>query len=123
MAYAGTSQSEVNAIGGWNEENGYFRNPQAYSNAMKRINVPYSTPKHTGTAEQKDFNGSTHKRAHGWTTWTGVWHYTRARMEDFGTVLTDSECQWGMSGTEAISPWWKFDGHTLGSARTYYGNS
>ena len=47
---------------------------------------------------------------------------TRARMEDWGAILTDSGRQWGTDGTEAISPWWSFNGDTLGSARTYYGS-
>ena len=58
----------------------------------------------------------------GWTTWVGKYHYTRARMEDWGAILTDSGRQWGTDGTEAISPWWSFNGDTLGSARTYYGS-
>lgn len=39
-----------------------------------------------------------------------------------GAILTDSGRQWGTDGTEAISPWWSFNGDTLGSARTYYGS-
>lgn len=31
---------------------------------------------------QTTINGTTEKRAVGQTTWTGVYHYTRARMED-----------------------------------------
>lgn len=114
-------EAESNALGGWNEENGYYRNPQAFSKAMGKLST-YSTPKHTGKAEQQNYNGTTRKRAHGWTTWVGTYHYTRARMEDGGIVLTDSKRQWGQDGTEAISPWWSFDGNTLGTARTYYGS-
>lgn len=69
-------------------------------------------------------NGTTNKRAHGWTTWAGVRHYTHARMEKSGggTVYTSSGRQWGTSGTEAISPWRAFKpNQDLGSARTYYG--
>ena len=57
-----------------------------------------------------------------WTTWVGKYHYTRARMEDWGAILTDSGRQWGTDGTEAIFPWWSFNGDTLGSARIYYGS-
>lgn len=116
-----TVDTESNAVGGWSEENGYFINPQAYSRAMGDIST-YSTAKHTGIAEQRDYNGFTQKRAHGWTTWVGKYHYTRARMEDWGAVLTDSNRQWGYDGTEAISPWWSFNGDTLGVAKTYYGS-
>lgn len=113
--------SESNAIGGWSEEDGYFVNPQAYSKAMED-GTTYASPKHTGKAEERTHNGTSQKRAHGWTTWVGKYHYTRARMEDWGAILTDSGRQWGTDGTEAISPWWSFNGDTLGSARTYYGS-
>lgn len=115
------SDSEATAIGGWSEEDGYFINPEAFSKALGEVST-YATPKHTGKAEERTYNGTSQKRAHGWTTWVGKYHYTRARMEDWGTVLTDSKRQWGTDGTEAISPWWSFNGDTLGSARTYYGS-
>ena len=43
----------------------------------------YASPKHTGKAEERTHNGTSQKRAHGWTTWVGKYHYTRARMEDW----------------------------------------
>lgn len=116
-----TNSDEANAVGGWSEEDGYFINPYAYSKALEGATT-YATPKHTGQAEERTYNGTSQKRAHGWTTWVGTYHYTRARMEDWGAILTDSGRQWGTGGTEAISPWWSFNGDTLGSARTYYGN-
>lgn len=114
-------ESEVNALGKCSEEDGYYKNLQAFSNAMGDVGV-YSTVKHSGKAEKRTYKGTTQKRAHGWTTWVGVYHYTGARMADGDTVLTDSGRQWGNDGTEVIYPWWSFDGETLGSARTYYGN-
>lgn len=77
---------------------------------------------HRGAAEEKVVNGTTHKRAKGWTTWVGVRHYTTARMESGRTVLTSSGRQWGTSGTQATSPWFVAN-HTYGkgSARSYYG--
>lgn len=108
------------AIGGWSEENGYYTNLQSYAKAFE-YELMSSEPKHTGKAEQQTIDGTTHKRAHGWTTWVGVYHYTRARMVDGDTILTDSERQWGNDGTEAISPWWKFQYEIVGSAKTYYG--
>lgn len=93
--------SESNAVGGWSEEDGYFVNPQAYSKAMED-GTTYASPKHTGKAEERTHNGTSQKRAHGWTTWVGKYHYTRARMEDWGAILTDSGRQWGTDGTEAI---------------------
>ena len=58
--------SESNAIGGWSEEDGYFVNPQAYSKAMED-GTTYASPKHTGKAEERTHNGTSQKRAHGWT--------------------------------------------------------
>lgn len=101
--------------------NKFKLNPQAYSKAMED-GTTYASPKHTGKAEERTHNGTSQKRAHGWTTWVGKYHYTRARMEDWGAILTDSGRQWGTDGTEAISPWWSFNGDTSGSARTYYGS-
>lgn len=114
-----------NSIGGWDEEEGYFENPQAYSKAMEDISVPYSSPKHTGQAEEGvSSSGNSQRRSHGWTTWQGVYHYTTAQMEvsSTGKVLTTSGRQWGTSGTEAISPWFLITSDTRGAARTYYGN-
>ena len=62
--------SESNAVGGWSEEDGYFVNPQAYSKAMED-STTYASPKHTGKAEERTHNGTSQKRAHGWTTWVG----------------------------------------------------
>ena len=106
-------------LGGWDENEGYYTN----SFQLRA----QSSPIHTGKAEETVINGTSAKRAVGQTTWTGVYHYTRARMEDivlginFG-VLTDSGRVWGTSNTSATSPWWLFNGDTMGSARTYYGN-
>ena len=72
-------------------------------------------------------NGTTNARAHGWTTWVGQYHYTRARMtkwSDETEIFTDSMRQWGTDGTEAISPWYEMRpdlGKDKGMARTYYG--
>lgn len=126
---------ESDVIGGWDEDIGYFVNEGEYlrslnekeSNVIEEKSAAKSTVKHTGERERSDEGGTTHFRAHGWTTWEGVYHYTRARMEEesiiFGDrVLTDSGRIWGTSGTEAISPWWYFDPTVNEKARTYYGN-
>jgi len=81
---------------------------------------------HTGAREEKVISGTTNARAHGWTAWSGVYHYTRARMEDIFLginlgVLTDSGRIWGYNSTEAISSWWAISEATPGSARTYCG--
>lgn len=110
--------------GGWDEKTGYFTSLADYNNYLvkgEQMSV-LSEPQHTGKRERYDDPGQqTYFRAHGWTTWVGEYHYTRARMESGGVVLTDSERQWGWNGTEAISPWWAFDPNIDEHAKTYYG--
>lgn len=106
--------------GGWIENEGNYASD--FDNFSRASN-----PVHTGSAENSTINGTSVKRAKGSTKWTGVYHYTRARVEDvtFGInfgVLTDSGRVWGTSSTSATSPWWYFNGDTLGTAYTYYGN-
>lgn len=123
---------DKNVVGGWDEKTGYFNNADEFNNNFEVANknitfaLRESTPMHTGKRERNDDESTTRFRAHGWTTWTGMYHYTRARMEEhfFGdvTVLTDSGRQWGQNGTEAISPWWYFNPDVGDRARTYYGN-
>lgn len=111
-------------FGGWDEARGNYTNKLIKADALLSAAVA-STPKHTGKRENKEINGTDNYRAHGWTTWVGKYHYTRARMEgDGSTVLTDSGRIWGNDGTEAISPWWAFNPNTygVGYARTYYGS-
>jgi hypothetical protein len=116
--------TDNSVCGGWDEKTGYFESVKDYNESLKKngsISI-LSTPQHTGCREDYTESGQTYFRAHGWTTWVGVYHYTRARMEtDFGGILTDSGRQWGSDGTEAISPWWAFDPDFDDHARTYYG--
>lgn len=92
-----------------------------------------SDPHHSGKVESSvNSRGTTIKRAHGWTTWVGVHHYTTAQMEHSGIfcqmngkVIKTSGRVWGTGGTEACSPWATFNPDVccgnLGSGRTYYG--
>lgn len=121
--------TDKSVVGGWDEDTGYFANVDAYSQQFainNEMTLADSEPQHTGKREKNDDLSTTRVRAHGWTTWTGVYHYTRARMEDHAgggvRVLTDSDRVWGMDGTEAISPWWYFDPNVSDKARTYYGH-
>ncbi|MDO4276690.1 MAG: hypothetical protein Q4D16_23760 [Eubacteriales bacterium] len=119
-------QSEENAVGGWDEDTGYFFNVSEYNNALEESQVlPASSPIHSGEKIKDDSTGTTRFAAHGWTVWTGVYHYTRARMENRkGTIVyTDSNRIWDVSGTEAYSPWWYWSVGDESIARTYYGNS
>ncbi|QOR37014.1 hypothetical protein IMX26_14545 [Clostridium sp. 'deep sea'] len=113
--------------GGWDEDTGYFKTKLVNRDSLNIKLSAQNDPKHTGKREREDIDGTTNYRAHGWTTWVDVYHYTRARMEErniFGQlkrVLTDSGQQYGTSGTEAKSPWWPFDPDVNEKARTYYG--
>jgi hypothetical protein len=121
--YAATqSNVESRALGGWDEETGYFKNVSAYNSKMLLDNVSASNAKHTGKRERNDDESTTRYRAHGWTTWVGKYHYTRARMEAGKKVLEDSGRVWGQDGTEAISPWHYWDPDINDKARTYYGS-
>ena len=106
-------------VGGWTEEDGVF-----YSQPV----ATYSEARHSGRKDSEVYYGTTRERAHGWTTWVGEYHYTRARMEHASIlcsgVIADSGRVWGWDGTEAISPWVYFNPSNCcacGSARTYYG--
>ncbi|MGF7486161.1 hypothetical protein [Lactococcus lactis] len=103
-------------VGGWSEDEGMYVN-NLYGNLMLR-----SSPHHTGQAETKTINGTGHKRAHGWTTWPGIKHYTTARLEQGSYVNGTSGRVWGTGGTEAASPWKPYTtSGDPGRARTYYG--
>lgn len=112
-------------LGGWSED-GTVVEAQAVDGI-----ATLSEPHHYGEAQQStNSQGTTIKRAHGWTTWSGVYHYTTAQMEHDGIfcngkVITSSGRQWARNGTEAYSPWATFNPDlccgNLGQARTYYG--
>ena len=108
-------------MGGWDENTGSFSTTTSVQTA--RVAAAAAAPNHRGEAEEKVISGTTNKRAKGWTTWVGQYHYTTARMENGSTVLTTSGRQWGTNGTQATSPWFKAN-TTIGkgSARSYYGN-
>lgn len=112
-----TSNDNLDSVvGGWSENEGMYVN-NLYGNLMLR-----SSPHHTGKAETKTINGTGHKRAHGWTTWPGIKHYTTARLEQGSYVNGTSGRVWGTGGTEAASPWKPYTkSGDPGSARTYYG--
>lgn len=124
MAYADDGKD----VGGWSEEQGYFIVAEASGDVQPLAN---SQVQHTGKAEQKSINGTTNKRAHGWTTWAGKYHYTTAQLEHYGPfcsgVFTSSGRQWGWSGTEAYTAWRPFKPNAccdnIGQARTYYGSN
>ncbi|WP_439692927.1 hypothetical protein ACRQ4B_01315 [Curtobacterium sp. SP.BCo] len=116
-AHAQGDAEGIGAVGGWSEGTG---TTDGATRGMTRATV-----NHRGAAEQKTISGTTHKRSHGWTTWAGVQHYTRARLEHGSSVLADSGRKWGKSGTEAVTVWKPYrpnqPGSGVGTAKTYYG--
>ncbi|WP_051197065.1 hypothetical protein [Jonesia quinghaiensis] len=114
-------------LGGWSEDDGYFANQQP-SGGISPL-AATGTPRHTGKAEGKVINGTSHKRAHGWTTWKGVRHYTRAQLTGYwpnaDRIIADSGRVWGRDGTEAVTKWVAFNPNDPdsgnGKAKTFYG--
>ncbi len=111
--------ADGSVLGGWSETQGPV--PRASIGTRATVN-------HRGTAERRVIGGTTHKRSHGWTTWSGVRHYTTARLEHTwpaSGVIATSGRKWGTGGTEAVTGWKRFDPNATssgyGSARTYYG--
>ncbi|AEJ24704.1 hypothetical protein HKO46_08630 [Streptococcus equi subsp. zooepidemicus] len=126
MALVGQGVIRAADYGGWSEETGYYTSVKAFNASHQAVgsHTPKAllgVPRHTGRKEQSNLL----LRAHGWTTWVGVRHYTRARMTSYlseNNVYTDSGRVWGVGGTEAISPWYNTLHPENGAmARTYYG--
>jgi len=111
--------------GGWDELRGNYT--IEFNQANSILSAAASTPQHDGCRETDDSTSTTRYRAHGWTTWTGVYHYTTARMEGDGNVVINTSGRvWDTDRdgtTDAISPWYSFnpDTYGVGYARTYYG--
>lgn len=103
-------------LGGWTEEEGSF-------SSILDSRSTKATVKHTGQADYRYSGVKQEKRAHGWTTWKNVYHYTTAQMHSLtGKVLSDSGRRWGTSGTEAISPYvWVGEIPGSAKAKTFYG--
>lgn len=113
------AQSDVSvSLGGWSEEDGNFSGFKANGFSA------YSTPTHTGTVEAKEEGaGVLWERVVGKTSWSGVYHYSRARFEGriTGNITADSGRVWGTSETAAYSGW--IDRFlTDWTGKTYYGN-
>lgn len=113
--------ADDSVVGGWSEDRGAYTTDQG--EATRASSPGLAEIRHTGKAERTTINGTTHKRSHGWTTWTGKYHYTTARLERGSTVIASSGRQWGWNGTEAVTQWVAFDPDgDWGQARTYYGS-
>jgi hypothetical protein len=116
-AHAQDDAGSQGVIGGWSESTGTV---EGAGTGMSVFAV-----NHRGASERKTISGTTHKRSHGWTTWAGVQHYTRARLEHGSRIIADSGRKWGKSGTEAVTVWKPYrpnqPGNGVGSAKTYYG--
>lgn len=114
--------ANAEVVGGWSEESGSYTETTIPNFGM----MTRAAVRHTGKAEEKNISGTTHKRAHGWTTWSGVYHYTTARLEHYwpGSGVNGTSGRiWGRNGTEAISPYKPYTRDSSpGAAKTYYGN-
>lgn len=115
--------ASADELGGWGEDTGSFTIAEVARSAANGEAIQIAaTAQHTGKKEEKVINGTSSKRAVGNTTWTGVYHYTRARVEG-GEIPTDSGRKWGTTKTSATSPWQKFSAvYGFGTAKTYYGH-
>jgi hypothetical protein len=123
-----TATSHASDLGGWNEGSGSSESHESgvVSSSASTGLMGAGTPNHRGKVETKVIKGTTNKRAHGWTTWTGVKHYTTAQLErGNGAVITSSGRKWGVNGTEAISDYRAINPKAAdsgwGHAKTYYG--
>lgn len=119
----GTASTAVdaNVIGGWSEEEGYFTNDRSSMMGEFATHVFKSDPIHKGYKQNRQVVGSQpYERVVGETTWTGVYHYTRARYEKWVTNRpeADSGQVFGSNRTKAISGWHPGD---FATAKTYYG--
>lgn len=118
--------SNASDLGGWDERSGVLAVDGSTGAVGTASVVPVATVNHRGASETKVISGTSNKRAHGWTTWSGVRHYTTAQLErGSGAVITSSGRKWGTSGTEAVSAYKAFKPNAAdngwGHAKTYYG--
>lgn len=115
-----TASTVANAdvVGGWSEEQGYFTN--GVSNLSGDFTTYASKPKHKAYKKSRLISSQPSERVIGETTWTGVYHYSRARYEAWITKKpeADSGRVYGTNYTKATSGWHPGD---LATAKTYYG--
>lgn len=128
LAHTNLSQTDSSVLGGWSEDIGQFQTTSDTIDAgvvSVRAARNEGKPRHGGMRENRyPSKYNRESRAVGWTTWTDVYHYTRAQMVSgfgLGAVASDSERVWGWHGTEAYSGW-VYEGE-IGThrAKTFYG--
>ncbi|MBO3723711.1 hypothetical protein J5X07_01455 [Actinomyces bowdenii] len=114
--------------GGWSETTGSYSTSSGGISAKRSFRE--GVPHHSGEAQRKSINGTTHKRAHGWTRWNGVCHHTTAQLEHHwprGQVISSSGRVKRWHYSEAWSSWVAYNPNArsngYGLARTYYGRS
>ncbi|MFD3260264.1 hypothetical protein ACE3MQ_16880 [Paenibacillus lentus] len=116
--------AQQKASGGWSESGGYYVNSQSKNGiSLFASSKPDS---HVGKRLKENINPGGEPvfryAAKGDTVWSGVYHYTTARMElSNGTVKTTSGRQWDWNGTTATSPWYTPGIFDNTEARTYWG--
>jgi len=119
-ATASTTATSADVLGGWSEKEGDWTTDDSLTDL--------AIPNHRGISEYATINGTSHKRAHGWTTWAGTYHYTTAQLEHYwpaSGVITTSGRRWNNNGSEAVTQYVAFNPNAAsngyGEAKTYYG--
>ncbi|MRX71472.1 hypothetical protein GJU40_04695 [Bacillus lacus] len=99
MSYSVSAQD----LGGWSEDTGYFTYPTSSVSALAA-----SSPSHRAWKNYRAGGSQPYERVNGETTWSGTYHYSRARYEWLvtGSVESDSGRVWGTGYTLATS--WRF---------------
>lgn len=110
--------ASADVIGGWSEEQGYFINDTLSS--VSEFAALASTATHKASFSYKKPGSQTYERVTGETTWSGVYHYSRARYETWltGKAEADSGRVFGTGYSKATSGWHPGD---FARAKTYYG--
>ncbi|MFK3937992.1 hypothetical protein ACI2JA_10865 [Alkalihalobacillus sp. NPDC078783] len=113
---------EVQAVGGWSEDTGYWSNNE---NTMTLFAAKAAAAKHKGWHTYTQIGTAKKKKVHAETEWTGS-HYSRARFEMrfTGTISLDSGRKFNVgsskfsraSSTDSI-----IDDALAPTGKTYYG--
>ncbi|MGG4386180.1 hypothetical protein ABEX08_29690 [Priestia megaterium] len=113
--------SSFAAEGGWTEGKGSWistDSQQVSTFGTVTATATSSPQKHYATFNYKDAGTYVAKRVVAHTTWTGVYHYSRARFEGVFGVSGDSGRVYGTGSTAAYS---KYIDPVGAVAKTYWG--
>lgn len=125
--FSATAMSSSAAEGGWTEGEGNWSSNTYSSKFGPSLSEQYpggggstSPESHYATFNYKNYSSYQAKQVVAHTSWSGVYHYSRARFESslFG-VSGDSGRKWGTGSTVAYS---SFVDPAGSIAKTYWGN-